>query len=383
MKLYLWWRSIDKVILYITCILILIGILLINVSTQSVALRIGVNYYNFINKQLFFLVSGSFLIIIISMLKQRIIKNFATIGLILFFCLLVFVNIAGVEIKGSRRWVNLAGISIQPSEFIKPFFAIVNAIILSGGTFVLPFFEKKFYEIKANHALIISITLYIIIAIFLLMQPDFGMFLVFSAIWFMQIFIAGISYYITGGFFCLVFLAFFFAYNFFSHVKYRVDLFLNPSASSSIESNYQVAKSMLAFKNGGLFGVGLGEGLVKRSLPDSHTDFIFAVAAEEFGSIFCIIILTLFFILILRVLSASIKDDNKFIIIAKSGLIAQIILQVFINIGVSLNLLPTKGMTLPLISYGGSSTLAICILFGFLLNLNKNIINHNYKFKFK
>ncbi|MFO1130052.1 MAG: putative peptidoglycan glycosyltransferase FtsW [Rickettsiales bacterium] len=382
MKWYLWWKSIDKTILYITYALILIGVLLVNVSTQSVALRIGINYYNFINKQLFFLISGSFLIILISMLKQKVIEKLSIFNLLVFFILLILVNFIGAEVKGAKRWLNILGISLQPSEFIKPFFCIVNAIILSNKKISFKLFNLDInYEINEKYTLLISFLLYIIIGIFLLIQPDFGMFLVFSFIWFMQIFIAGLSYYIVGIFSIMVFGAAIFAYTFFGHVKNRIDLFLS-SSSANFETNYQVTKSLLAFKNGGFFGVGLGDGVIKRSLPDSHTDFIFAVAAEEFGGIFCIIILTLFTFLIIRVLLLCVKNNDKFTVFASIGLVAQIIFQAFTNIGVSLNLLPTKGMTLPLISYGGSSTLAICILFGLLLNLNKNIVTHNYKYKF-
>ena len=375
MKTTLWWRSIDKTLFFIIFGLILFGILLINVSTQSVALRIGVNYYNFINKQIIFVILGAALILMISTVRSDYLEKFCILGFCTFLLCLVAVNFFGFETKGAKRWLSIAGSSFQPSEFIKPFFIVINAMLLSKNHIS---FNRSRILIPNNKRFVISASLYLLISILLVLQPDFGMFILFSMIWFVQIFTAGISYALIWVFFGIGLSSVTLAYFFLSHVRYRIDMFIQKT-----EINYQVSKSLLAFKNGGLFGVGLGEGMVKRSLPDSHTDFIFAVAGEEFGAMFCIMILTFFVLMLIKLIAFCIRIEDRFVVLSVAGLSAQIFLQVFINIGVSLDLLPTKGMTLPLISYGGSSTLAICILFGLILNFSRSNILHSYKLKLK
>ncbi len=377
MKWYLWWKSIDKIILLVTFGLIGIGALLINVSTQSVALRIGIDYYSFINKQIFFLLTGVVLILFLSTLKPKGIKKFSILGLAFFLLCLLAVSFVGYETKGARRWLNLGGVSFQPSEFIKPFFCICNAIILSGSKLL---FFGRIFQVTANYKILVSILIYLVIATLLILQPDFGMFLVLSFIWFMQVFIAGISYGLSSIFIGMVAGGSILSYLTLSHVRNRINLFFD-TKEIGVKANYQVSKSLMAFKNGKLFGVGLGDGVVKRVLPDSHTDFIFAVAGEEFGAVFCILILLLFVLLLVRIIIFCMKNTDNFIVLSLVGLGSQVGIQSLINMGVALNLLPTKGMTLPLISYGGSSTLAISILFGFILSLNKNLVLHKYKLR--
>ena len=261
----------------------------------------------------------------------------------------------GYEVKGATRWIRIAGFSYQPSEFMKPFFAVVIGWILSLK------YEEDFPSIS------LCLILYIIVAILLIVQPDFGMLILTTAVFATQLFIAGLPR-------IWIFIAFIgsfggimSAYILLPHVTSRINSFLDPVGNE----NYQAEKSILAFEHGGLYGRGPGEGSIKQYLPDSHTDFIFAVAGEEFGAIICVMIMLVFAFIVLRTLFRLVGEEDKFVQLASTGLITQFGLQATINMGVTLNLLPTKGMTLPFISYGGSSTLAIAITVGMLLGLTK------------
>jgi cell division protein FtsW len=269
--------------------------------------------------------------------------------------MLVLVKFYGFEVKGATRWINIGGFSYQPSEFMKPFFAVVTGWILS-----LHYYEE-FPSFKVCFMLFISV------AALLIIQPDFGMLVMVSAVFGIQLFVAGLPIiWLFIAIFASVFGSIG-AYLLLPHVASRINRFLDPVNSE----NYQVTRSLEAFESGGLYGKGPGEGSVKQFLPDSHTDFIFAVAGEEFGAIICLMIIITFAYIVIRILINLLHEDDKFIQIAAIGIISQFGLQAVINMGVSLNLLPTKGMTLPFISYGGSSTLAISIGMGMLLGLTK------------
>ena len=262
----------------------------------------------------------------------------------------------GTEIKGSKRWISLGFIAIQPSEFIKPFFAVVTAIILMQRHI-----NSEFPSFK------LSFLLYLTIVGLLALQPDLGMAITISAIWGGQMFLAGLSMLwilclTVGGVVGLVA-----AYTFLPHVTVRVNSFLDPDASE----NYQIKKSIEAFINGGISGTGPGEGTVKQHLPDSHTDFIFAVVGEELGMIVGLLVILLFAFIVIRGLWRVSKVGNLFAILSVSGLILQLGFQAVVNIGVTLHLLPTKGMTLPFISYGGSSILSVSIITGMILALTR------------
>jgi len=276
------------------------------------------------------------------------------------------VKFYGYEVKGAVRWINLGGFSMQPSEFIKPFFAVVVGWILSLK------FEDEF------PSFLLCSFLYIIIAALLITQPDFGMLVMITAIFGIQVFIAGMPIFwimlaiISSAFGVTA------AYFLLPHVTKRINSFLDPENSE----NYQVSKSIAAFEHGGLYGRGPGEGAIKQILPDSHTDFIFAVAGEEFGAIICIIVIFTFAFIVVRSLLKLINEEDKFTQFAATGIVAQFGLQSIINIGVTLNVLPTKGMTLPFISYGGSSTLAIAIAMGMLLGFTRTRASlEKYKIK--
>jgi cell division protein FtsW len=258
------------------------------------------------------------------------------------------------EINGSKRWIKLLSFSFQPSEFIKPFFLMVSAWFLSKGIH------------GQKISLYIVFVSFLILASLLILQPDFGMTVLFAITFFCQLFIAGLSIILISIAIVMLILLSVFSYFFFDHVRRRIDIFLDPSID-----NYQISKSLSAFKSGGLLGKGPGQGILKENIPDAHTDFIFAVAGEELGFIVCSLIVILFLIIIIRNLLIVFKIQQPYIIIAIVGLTSCFGLQALINICSSLNIIPTKGMTLPLISYGGSSLVSSAILVGFLLSLTK------------
>jgi cell division protein FtsW len=262
----------------------------------------------------------------------------------------------GQEIKGATRWISFGGLSIQPSEFAKPTFAVAIAWMLSEQRLKLDFPGR-----------LIALGLYLVTAALLLLQPDVGMTLVVSAVAFVEFFLAGlpISWVLLsilvglGGVVA--------AYFTFSHVAARIDRFLDPSAGEG----FQVATALQAFHSGGLFGRGPGEGRVKEILPDAHTDFIMAVAGEEFGLVLCLAVVGLFAFIVMRGFARTLSTGNLFVLLATAGLLTQFGLQAVINLASTLHLMPTKGMTLPFISYGGSSTIALALGMGMVLALTR------------
>jgi cell division protein FtsW len=269
---------------------------------------------------------------------------------------MLFALFFGVEVKGSRRWINIASLSIQPSEFMKPAFVVVCAWLFSE--------HARQPEIPGN---LFSIILFGIVAALLVAQPDLGQTILTSAVWAGMFFMAGMPWLwiiMFGGLGAGGFVS---AYYVFPHVAGRVNRFLTGEGDT-----FQVDTAREAIIRGDWFGAGPGEGIVKRIIPDAHTDFIFSVAAEEFGIIFCMALVGIFAILVLRGLSHAYKEKNDFNRFAVAGLVLQIGIQSIINIGVNLQLLPAKGMTLPLISYGGSSMTAIAVTAGFILALTRH-----------
>ncbi len=350
-----WWRGVDQQTMLALGILIALNFMLVTTASSAVAKKIGLEDNHFSKRQLFFLLVSSCIIIITSSLNRKWIKRIGIIGFLGSLLSLILVKFYGYEVKGAIRWMSIAGFSFQPSEFMKSLFSIVIAWVLSLR------YEKKFPSFR------VCIALYIIIAILLITQPDFGMLVLTTAVFIIQLFIAGVP--VVWIVFAIVVIIFgiMSAYLLLPHVASRINKFLWPD----INENYQVSKSILAFEQGGLYGKGPGEGAIKHYLPDSHTDFIFAVAGEEFGAVICIMIIIIFAFIVLRVLIRISYEEDKFVQLASTGLIAQFGLQAIVNMGVNLNLLPTKGMTLPFISYGGSSTLAIALAVGMLLGLTK------------
>ena len=351
-----WWRTIDQQAVIAYGILIAFSFMLVTTTSSAVAGKIGLVDNYFSSRQILHLLVGAIFMVAFSSLDKKWIKRIAIIGFLFSVMMLILVKFYGYEVKGATRWIRIAGFSYQPSEFLKPFFAVVTGWILSLK------YQEGFPSFQ------VCILLYALVALLILIQPDVGMLILITAVFASQLFVAGfpiiwIMVALLAGFFGI-----FSAYFLLPHVASRINSFLDPVSNE----NYQISKSILAFEEGGLYGRGPGEGSVKQHLPDSHTDFIFAVAGEEFGAIICIMIIAVFAFIVLRSLARINNEQDKFIQLAGVGIIAQFGLQAVINMGVTLNLLPTKGMTLPFISYGGSSTLAIGIAVGMLLGLTKH-----------
>jgi len=350
-----WWKVIDQQTIIAMVILLAFSLMLVTTASPAVANRIGLTDNYFSSRHVVFLALAVIIILTFSLLDKKWIRRLAILGFLGSLVMLVLVKFYGFEVKGATRWINIGGFSYQPSEFMKPFFAVVTGWILSLH------YHEDFPSFK------VCFILFLCVAALLIIQPDFGMLVMVSAVFGIQLFVAGLPIiWLFIAIFASVFGSIG-AYLLLPHVASRINRFLDPVNSE----NYQVTRSLEAFESGGLYGKGPGEGSVKQFLPDSHTDFIFAVAGEEFGAIICLMIIITFAYIVIRILVNLLHEDDKFIQIAAIGIISQFGLQAVINMGVSLNLLPTKGMTLPFISYGGSSTLAISIGMGMLLGLTK------------
>lgn len=350
-----WWIDIDRVNFLLAVSLIFFGLIMVLSASPAIAHKISDDKLFFIKKQIVFVLIALFTIIFISFLDKQHIKIMSLFGIATCLILLVMVLFFGAEAKGAKRWIMLFGFNLQPSEFAKTFFVVFNALIL-----------QKLQDAKWTTKYGFSFALYCAVVLLLVLQPDIGMTLIVTALWMIQLFIFGlpmiliilcISVGIAGGVL---------AYFAMPHVTDRINKFLNFN-----EQNYQVMRSIDAYVNGGFFGTGPGNGIVKKYIPDAHTDFIFAVVGEEFGLIFCIFLMIIFMTIIGRVIFYIRGEGDLFTKLALAGLISQIALQFIVNIGVSVGVLPTKGMTMPFISYGGSSLIAISIGFGIILSLTK------------
>jgi cell division protein FtsW len=333
------------------------GVLLTLAASPPAAERIGADSFMFAKRQFVFLPIALMVMLCISLASPRHVRRLA----LLVFCgslvLLALTFVIGVEIKGARRWISVPGLSsVQPSEFVKPSLAVISAWLLAQAR----------AERRAPGYMLSTLLVGATLAL-LLMQPDLGMSIVVASVWAAQLFVVGLPMWVAGfgvigGMGSLVG-----AYFFFNHVRSRFDRFLDPSSGD----NYQVNTALEAFMNGSLFGRGPGEGTVKAALPDAHTDFIMAVCGEEFGLVCCLLVLGLFAFVTLRTLSRASKETSLFITLAATGLGVQFGLQAAINMASTIQLIPAKGMTLPFISYGGSSALAMAICVGMLLSLTR------------
>ncbi|HXA26096.1 MAG TPA: putative peptidoglycan glycosyltransferase FtsW [Acetobacteraceae bacterium] len=353
-----WWWSVDRWTLGAVGMLIGFGYIMMLAASPAVAERIGSSRDLFILKQVFFLAAAGACVVAVSLLSPRSIRRLAIIGCIIALALTAATMLVGVEIKGARRWISLPGLSVQPSEFLKPCFAVVAAWLISEGR-RSPRFPGR----------ILAIGIFLVIGLLLKSQPDVGMLAVITAVFFAQLYVAGLNVVMVG----IGMLGFggagVAAYLFFPHVQKRVENFLHPG--NGISADYQPHTALEAFGNGGLLGRGPGEGRVKDVLPDAHADFVFAVAGEEFGMLVCLIIVGVFAFIVLRGMLRLLKEHDMFIVLSCTGLVTGLGLQAFINMASSLQLIPTKGMTLPLISYGGSSALAVALGMGMLLALTR------------
>jgi cell division protein FtsW len=351
-----WWWTVDRWSLAALAMLIGFGVVMSLAASPPVAERIGYDGLHFVRRHLAMLPLALGLMFAVSLQPPRTIRRIALIGFGIALALLAATFVIGVEIKGARRWINFPGLSLQPSEFVKPTFAVVAAWLFS---------EQKLHPRFPGN--LICIALFLVIVAMLIKQPDIGMAAVVAAVWFAQFFMAGMRlYWVAAG--ALIGLGGLVgAYMYLPHVRIRVDHFVDPSAGDS----YQVNRSIEAFANGGLWGRGPGEGTVKDVLPDAHADFVFAVAGEEFGVFVCLAIVALFAFIVLRGFSRMSHEGSLFVLLAATGLLVQFGLQAAINMASSLHLIPTKGMTLPFLSYGGSSMLALGLGMGMMLALTR------------
>ena len=350
-----WWWTVDRWFLAAFLSLMGLGIVLSFAASPAVAMRIGLDPFHFATRQIVFTVLALGAMLAVSFLDARQIRRMAIVMLAIMLVLMVAVLYIGVEVKGARRWVSLAGLSIQPSEFLKPAFVVICAWLFAE--------HKRHPDIPGN--LFAMILLGLVLAL-LVAQPDLGQTMLVTGTWGVMFFLAGLSWFWIlvlgaaglGGIFA--------AYTIFPHVALRIDKFLTGEGDT-----FQVDMGHEALVNGGWFGLGPGEGTIKRVIPDSHADFVFAVAGEEYGLIMCFFIMAIFAFIVLRGLNTALKEQDDFTRYAIGGLVTVFGLQSMINMCVNLQLMPAKGMTLPFISYGGSSQIAIAISMGMVLALTR------------
>ena len=347
MNIKTFWNSIDRLNFILIFILGLLGVLLSFTVNQN---------FLFINRHTVFFIIGMLIILFLSQQNNKNIRRIALFGFIILIIMLLSLYFFEYEVKGSKRWLRILSFSFQPSEVVKPFFIILTSWGISQSIK-----GKKYF-------LLVTFVSFLALIFLVLLQPDLGMTILIASTFFCQLFIAGLPMILVLYGLALILSLSVISYFFLDHVKNRIDSFLGNA------DTYQIDLSLMAFKSGGIFGKGPGQGDLKEKIPDANTDFIFAVAGEELGLIFCLIILIIILSIVIKTLLKVLKVNNPYKIIAISGLICSFGLQSLINILSALGMIPTKGMTLPFVSYGGSSMLATSILFGFLLSLT-NINN--------
>ena len=357
-----YWRSIDKKILFSFLILFFLGLFFSFSSTSSLAgERLNKDYYFFFTKHLLFTSIALFIMILISIINTEVLIKLVVPLFALSFFLLALVPIIGIEVKGAKRWLDLYFFRLQPIEILKPFFILITVKILTLNKF-------RNSQIKYFLSFIILSS----IIVLLIDQPDLGQSILLIGSWVATVFIAGVSLIYIFIFFSLFLLSLssllFFLPEKFGYIINRLITFFDPSQGDKFQSS----SALDAIKLGGLTGQGMGEGILKESVPEAHTDYVIAVISEEFGSLVSIMILIIFLYISFRIIKNCFNQENQFLKISLSGLAALLIFQTFIHAGVNTNLLPTTGMTLPFLSYGGSSLIGSAILAGLVLNYTKN-----------
>jgi cell division protein FtsW len=351
-----WWWTVDKPLLGAIFALMLSGVILSLAASPPVATRIGLDPFHFFGRHVLFLAPAFIVLIGVSFLSPRQIRRTALIVFAVSVLLIMATLLFGAEVKGSRRWITIVGLNIQASESAKPAFVVVAAWLFAEST--------KRPEMPATS---MALGLLLLLVALLVMEPDFGQTMLILMVWGALFFIAGMRMIWVLGLAGAAAAGLFSAYLFVPHVAGRIKRFMNPASGDT----FQVDTAMEAFFNGGWFGLGPGEGIAKRSLPDSHTDFVFAVAAEEFGIILCLMLLALYAFVVIRALSRAYASEDMFARFAASGLAILFGVQGAINMAVNLQLIPAKGMTLPFISYGGSSIISLAYGVGMMLALTR------------
>ncbi|MDI3468546.1 MAG: peptidoglycan glycosyltransferase FtsW [Pseudolabrys sp.] len=351
-----WWWTVDQLTLAAVGALLLIGVVLSLAASPPVAARLGLDPFYFVDRQIVFLFPTVAVMLGVSFLNPRQIRHLSLFVFVVSLLMVAATPHFGAEIKGARRWLVIAGLNIQPSEFLKPSFVIIISWLFAESA--------RRPEMPANA---IALSLLVVVVALLVMQPDFGQTMLVLLVWGALFFMAGMRVVWVFGLAMSAAIGLTTAYYTVPHVARRIQRFLDPSSGDTF--NIDIATE--SFMRGGWFGRGPGEGTVKRILPESHTDFVYSVAAEEFGVALCLVIAALFAFIVIRALLRALRNDDAFTRFAASGLAMLIGLQSAINMSVNLRLIPAKGMTLPFISYGGSSMLAIAFTMGMLLALTR------------
>jgi cell division protein FtsW len=351
-----WWWTVDRLLLAALTTLILGGIILSLAASPPVATRIGLDPFHFFNRHVMFILPAFLVMIGVSFLSPRQVRRSAIIVFIISVILLMATLVFGAEVKGSRRWISIFGISIQASEFAKPAFTVVVAWLFSESA--------RRPEMPATS---LALAALLLVVALLVLEPDFGQTMLILMVWGALFFMAGMRMIWVVGLAGAALGGLFSAYLFVPHVARRIKRFMDPASGDT----FQVDMATESFVRGGWLGQGPGEGTVKRILPDSHTDFVFAVAAEEFGIILCLILVSLFAFIVIRSLRNAYQTEDLFTRFATSGLAILFGVQSAINMAVNLHLIPAKGMTLPFISYGGSSMISLAYGMGMLLALTR------------
>jgi len=352
-----WWWTVDRRLLMCLAALIGFGIVMTFSASPAIADKLELDSFHFVKRQLFFLSLALVTMFGVSLLPIAWVRRFGVLLFVACLFLLALTLAIAPEAKGARRWLRIGSFTLQASEFMKPAFIIFSAWIFS-----------EVHKSPGFKGWTIAILSYVIVAAFLIAQPDFGQTVLITMIWAAQFFMAGLPMIWVLGLGGLGMGGIFLAYFLIPHVTDRIDRFIYPE----LNDTFQVDTAMNAFRSGGLFGRGPGEGAVKKILPDAHTDFIFAVTGEEFGMILCLALIGIFALIVIRGLINLMKETDLFVFLATAGLLMEFGLQALINLGVNLSILPSKGMTLPFISYGGSSMLSLAIGMGMVLALTRS-----------
>jgi cell division protein FtsW len=347
-----WWWTIDRWILAAVGALMVLGLVLTMAGSPPVAERLGLSAFHFVHRQVLYLIPSVAVLVAASFLSPRQVRRVALFVFLVSITLILVAVLYGHEIKGSRRWI----FGIQPSEFLKPAFVILVAWAFSE--------VGKRRDVPAN---LLAILLLGVTIVPLILQPDFGQTMLVSLVWMALLFMAGLHWLWVAGLGGAGFGGALLAYKLVPHVRARVLKFIDPGAGGGIADTFQVDTALDCFLSGGWFGKGPGEGTVKRILPDAHTDFIFAVTGEEFGVLACVLIASIFAFIVLRGLFMAARNEDPFCRFAAAGLGMLFGIQSAINMAVNINLIPAKGMTLPFISYGGSSLISLALAIGFLI----------------
>jgi cell division protein FtsW len=351
-----WWWTVDRLTLAALVALMLGGIVLCLAASPPVAARIGLDPFHFVDRQVLFLIPAAAVLIASSFMSPREVRQVALVVFAVSLVLVAATPHFGAEIKGARRWLVILGVNVQPSEFLKPAFVILIAWLFGESV--------KRPEMPAN---LIALALLILVVALLVVQPDFGQTMLIALVWGALFYMAGMRFIWVIGLAATAGVGLMTAFYTVPHVAQRINGFLNPATGDSF--NVDIATE--SFISGGWFGRGPGEGTIKSILPEGHTDFVFAVAAEEFGIVLCLILVALFAFIVIRALGKAMRNNDPFSRFAASGLAILFGLQSTINMAVNLHLMPAKGMTLPFISYGGSSLISLAYGMGMLVALTR------------